>query len=159
MSRAKKRQLTGSWGYRISLEAPRHQQGWLIGGGSAPFKGRGFSLAYSKFGNNPSANRDIGTRHKYHFHRRAWEYYFVFRGHTDLQINKETRQIPPGWVMEIPAGLPHRLVRRRTPFEGLTIRAPLTLSDKVELAGNPWLRLRRSFVVSRFPPAASSGGQ
>jgi mannose-6-phosphate isomerase-like protein (cupin superfamily) len=127
------RDLTGEWGYRISLASPRYHNCWLIGAGSALFESRHLTLAYLNFPSPEAANAGLGTRHRLHYHRRSWEYYVVLAGVKRLQIEADLVTLRAGDILEVPPQLNHTLHSREAPYEGFTLRVPLELQDKVEV--------------------------
>jgi len=125
--------LQEKWGTRIPLEEPHHQNCWLFGSGSARITTRHLALAYLDFATHEAANAGIGTRHRLHWHRKAWEYYAVFAGSKTLQIEDEMVTIRPGEILAVPPGTRHTLASRQAPYRGMTFRVPLPESDdKVE---------------------------
>jgi mannose-6-phosphate isomerase-like protein (cupin superfamily) len=49
-----------------------------------------------------------------HYHRRSEEFYFIFEGTGDMEIDGETRAVGPGDAVLIPAGAWHTITARET---------------------------------------------
>jgi mannose-6-phosphate isomerase-like protein (cupin superfamily) len=126
------RELRAEWGFRASLASPANHNCWLIGQGAARFHSESLALAYLRFATHDAANAGLGTRHRLHYHRRSWEYYCVLAGGKTLQIEDELVTIGAGDLVEVNPGTSHTLHGRQAPFEGLTVRVPVTLDDKFE---------------------------
>lgn len=127
------RELKAEWGCRIPLAAPENQNCWLVGWGAAKHPSNHLILAYLNFPTLEAANAGIGTRLRMHYHKEAWEYYLALQGRKVLQIEEELVSVDAGEIVEVPPGVRHNVYRREAPYEGFTIRVPVTSeSDKVE---------------------------
>jgi mannose-6-phosphate isomerase-like protein (cupin superfamily) len=125
------RDLRRAWGCRVALHAAEHQNCWVFGQGAAQFEAQHLALAYLNFATREAANAGLGTRHRLHYHERAWEYYAVLQGRKTLRVEDELVDIEAGEIVEVPPGVKHALYGRQAPFEGFTIRVPVELHDKV----------------------------
>jgi mannose-6-phosphate isomerase-like protein (cupin superfamily) len=130
---AGERDLSGEWGYRISLASPHYHNCWLIGAGSALFESHHLTLAYLNFPTMEAANTGLGPRHRLHYHQQSWEYYVVLKGVKTLQIENALITLRAGDILEVPPQVKHTLHSREAPYEGFTLRVPVALQDKVEL--------------------------
>lgn len=127
------RERKGGWGCRIPLTATENQNCWLLGWGAVKQQSRHLILAYLNFPTHEQANAGIGTRLRMHYHREAWEYYVAFKGQKVLQIEDELIPVNAGEIVEVPPQVRHSVHSRKAPYEGFTIRVPITgESDKVE---------------------------
>jgi mannose-6-phosphate isomerase-like protein (cupin superfamily) len=127
------RELTADWGCRIPLTAAEHQNRWLIGWGAAKYKSEHLIVAYLNFPTMEAANVGIGTRLRMHYHRTAWEYYVALAGRKVLQVEEELVDVDAGEILEVPPMVRHNVHHREAPYEGFTLRAPVTGDDdKVE---------------------------
>lgn len=127
------RDLTADWGCRIHLAATENQNCWLIGWGTAKHQSKHLILAYLNFPTLETANAGIGTRLRMHYHRTAWEYYVVVEGRKMLQVEDERAEVEAGEILEVPPMVRHNVHHREAPYEGFTIRVPITgQDDKVE---------------------------
>lgn len=126
------REVNADRGYRIPLASPKNHNCWLIGAGSALFKSHHLIMAYLNFPTPETANAGLGTRHRLHYHQRSWEYYIVLKGIKTLQVEDELVTIRAGEMLEVPPQVKHTLYSREAPYEGLTLRVPVDLHDKVE---------------------------
>jgi mannose-6-phosphate isomerase-like protein (cupin superfamily) len=127
------RTITGEWGVRVPLGETGYQNCWLIGFGNALFSSRFMCLAYLDFPTSGMANAGIGTRHQMHFHQESWEYYLVLQGTKRLVLDDELITIETGELLEVPPLTKHMLHSRTAPFQGITLRAPVGMDDKVEI--------------------------
>lgn len=127
------RELKADWGCRIPLTAVENQNCWLIGRGAAKHQSRHIILAYLNFPTHEQAKAGIGTRLRMHYHKKAWEYYVALQGRKVLQIEDELVSVDAGEIVEVPPRIRHNVHSRAAPYEGFTMRAPVTdESDKVE---------------------------
>lgn len=127
------RELKAKWGCRIPLTAIENQNCWLIGWGAVKHPSMHMILAYLNFASHEQANAGIGTRLRMHYHREAWEYYVALQGRKVLQIEDELVSVDAGEIVEVPPHVRHNVHSREAPYEGFTIRVPITGgSDKVE---------------------------
>lgn len=127
------RELTANWGCRIPLTAAENQNCWLIGWGAAKYKSGHLILAYLNFPTTEAANAGIGTRLRMHAHRTAWEYYVALGGRKVLRVEDELVDVDAGEILEVPPMVRHNVHHREAPYEGFTLRAPVTGDDdKVE---------------------------
>lgn len=127
------RELKSAWGCRIPLSAAENRNCWLIGWGEAKYESRHLILAYLNFPTLEAANAGIGTRLRMHYHQKSWEYYVGIQGSKVLQVEDELVNIDEGEILEIPPMVRHNVHSREAPYEGFTIRVPITNgSDKVE---------------------------
>jgi mannose-6-phosphate isomerase-like protein (cupin superfamily) len=125
--------LEAGWGCRIPLTAARNQNCWLIGRGAARHPSGHLIMAYLNFATHQEANAGIGTRLRMHYHRTAWEYYIVLEGRKVLQIEDDLVEVNAGEIVEVPPMLRHNVHHREAPYEGFTLRVPVTGDDdKVE---------------------------
>jgi mannose-6-phosphate isomerase-like protein (cupin superfamily) len=130
---SEEREFKAGWGYRIPLTAARNQNCWLIGWGAAKYPSNHLIFAYLNFPTFETANVGIGTRLRMHYHRESWEYYIALKGRKILQVEDELVHVEPGEILEVPPKVRHNIHRREAPYEGFTIRVPITVdNDKVE---------------------------
>jgi mannose-6-phosphate isomerase-like protein (cupin superfamily) len=93
-------------------------------------------LANLNFRTLQAANAGIGTRLRMHYHRESWEYYLALEGRKILQIEEELVNVDAGEIVEVPPRVRHNVYKRGAPYEGFTIRVPITSeTDKVEDGG------------------------
>lgn len=127
------REIKANWGCRIPLTATENQNCWLIGWGAIKQQSSHLILAYLNFSTHKLANAGIRTRLRMHYHKEAWEYYVALRGKKVLQIEDELVTVNAGEIVEVPPHVRHNVYRREAPYEGFTLRVPITdESDKVE---------------------------
>lgn len=127
------RERSEEWGCQLPLMAAENQNRWLIGWGRVKQRSSHLILAYLNFPTHEQANAGIGTRLRMHYHREAWEYYVALQGRKILQIEDELVAVNAGEILEVPPRVRHNVHSREAPYEGFTIRVPLTDDgDKVE---------------------------
>lgn len=127
------RELRREWGCRIALSSPENQNCWLVGWGAVKQQSKHLILAYLNFPTQEQANAGIGTRLRMHYHREAWEYYVALQGRKVLQIEDALVNVDAGEILGVPPRVRHNVHRRDAPYEGFTIRVPITgENDKVE---------------------------
>jgi mannose-6-phosphate isomerase-like protein (cupin superfamily) len=86
-------------------------------------------VAYLNFPTTEAANAGIGTRLRMHYHRTAWEYYVALAGRKVLQVEEELVDVEAGEILEVPPMVRHNVHHREAPYEGFTLRAPVTTDD------------------------------
>ena len=127
------RELKADWGCRIPLTAAENQNCWLIGWGSAKHQSKRLILAYLNFPTMETANAGIRTQLRMHYHRTVWEYYVALGGRKVLQVEDELVDVEAGEILEVPPMVRHNVHQSEAPYEGFTIRVPITGDDdKVE---------------------------
>lgn len=71
---------------------------------------------------------------KLHYHREGEEWYLVLNGSQKLQIGKDEVIIKKDQLLKVPEYIPHKLISYNYPFEGMTIRTPNVIEEKVILS-------------------------
>jgi mannose-6-phosphate isomerase-like protein (cupin superfamily) len=101
---------------------------WLFGKGEALYNSDFMSLHY-----NETEKGWTEADPFLHYHREAEEYYISLEGCLTIQVGNSFIKVEPFQLLKVNPKVPHGVVHVETPFRGFTIRAPISLGDKVVL--------------------------
>lgn len=118
--------------FLADLSMVENQNCWLIGYGSAKYHSEHFVLAYIYYKDEIQFSKEIHPN-QLHYHKESEEWYFVLNGSQKLQIGNEEITIKKNHLLKIPENIPHKLISYDYPYEGMTIRTPNKIGDKVIL--------------------------
>ena len=124
-------------GFYADLTLPENQNCWLIGYGVAKYHNLDFCLAYMVL-KSENEFKKINHPNDLHYHSSSVEWYFTFDGLQELLVGKEKIKVPKDFLLKIEPNTPHNLVNRKYPFEGITLRTPNIIGDKVSLEGQAY---------------------
>ncbi|MGC9778465.1 MAG: cupin domain-containing protein [Candidatus Heimdallarchaeota archaeon] len=126
--------LDSNEGFFADLTLPENQNCWLIDYGVAKYYSLEFSMAYINF-KSESDFKEVKHPNNLHYHSSSEEWYFTFNGSQELMIGKEKVEVPEDFLLKVEMNTPHKIIKRKYPFEGITLRTPNIRGDKVSLEG------------------------
>ncbi|NPE08772.1 MAG: cupin domain-containing protein [Asgard group archaeon] len=127
-------EITAKEGFFADLTKPENHNCWLIGFGKAKHHSLGFSLAYMDF-KSEFDFKEVKHPNDLHYHSSSEEWYFTFNGSQKLMVGEKKIEVPKDFLLKLEMNTPHKVIKRKYPFEGITLRTPNIKGDKVSLEG------------------------
>lgn len=124
--------LDPSIGFLIDLNNRENQNTWQIGTGHALYYTEKFCLAYVVF-QTEEDRKSIDHKETYHYHQESTEWYLTLKGEQQFLIDGKELITKANTLLRVSEGTPHKVISRRYPFEGVTIKTPVVEGDKYVL--------------------------
>ncbi|MCG3220700.1 MAG: hypothetical protein H7641_04905 [Candidatus Heimdallarchaeota archaeon] len=124
--------LESSIGFYIDLNEEENQNMWQLGIGHSLYYTEEFCLAYVNF-LTEEKRKTVDHKETYHYHKQSTEWYLTLVGQQIFLIADEIITAEAGTLLRIHKGVPHKVVSRDYPFEGVTIKTPVVKGDKYVL--------------------------
>ena len=121
--------LDPKFGFNINLNKKNNQNMWQLGIGQAIYYTEELCLAYVNFQSEEEWNA-VDHKEAYHFHEKSVEWYLTLIGKQEFLVADEIITATAGTLLRIHQRVPHKVVSRDYPFEGVTMRTPIVKGDK-----------------------------
>ncbi|MHA1952844.1 MAG: hypothetical protein ACXAAM_04180 [Candidatus Heimdallarchaeaceae archaeon] len=124
--------LDPSIGFFVDLNKKKNQNTWQVGIGHAFYYTEEFCLAYVNL-QSEEGLRAVDHKETYHYHKQSTEWYLTLKGEQNFLIDGDNLTTKASTLLKVNEGTPHKVISRKYPFEGVTIKTPVIKGDKYVL--------------------------